>query len=107
MAKTLKQIEARLQAYKKGTVDSPYRVKTPTSYDPSFGVMEPGVIDCDFHFHGQCMDLIVDYVLWLTDNKFRTWGNAKDAINNKRSEEHTSELQSRFDLVCRLLLEKK
>src|SRR5699024_11984789 len=42
----------------------------------------------------------------------------KKLINNKqlnqameklkmRSEEHTSELQSRFDLVCRLLLEKK
>src|SRR5699024_11860943 len=32
------------------------------------------------------------------------------AINSNiivRSEEHTSELQSRFDLVCRLLLEKK
>src|SRR5699024_11687798 len=27
--------------------------------------------------------------------------------NNSRSEEHTSELQSRFDLVCRLLLDKK
>src|SRR5699024_11637004 len=27
--------------------------------------------------------------------------------NKERSEEHTSELQSRFDLVCRLLLEKK
>src|SRR5207249_10902728 len=27
--------------------------------------------------------------------------------DNLRSEEHTSELQSRFDLVCRLLLEKK
>src|SRR2546428_6186987 len=26
---------------------------------------------------------------------------------NSRSEEHTSELQSRSDLVCRLLLEKK
>src|SRR5438105_10097543 len=26
---------------------------------------------------------------------------------SKRSEEHTSELQSRVDLVCRLLLEKK
>src|SRR5699024_12226562 len=26
---------------------------------------------------------------------------------DERSEEHTSELQSRFDLVCRLLLEKK
>src|SRR5699024_11551185 len=32
-----------------------------------------------------------------------TWMNG-DA---SRSEEHTSELQSRFDLVCRLLLEKK
>src|SRR5207249_9029295 len=28
-------------------------------------------------------------------------------FNVFRSEEHTSELQSRFDLVCRLLLEKK
>src|SRR5437868_4831066 len=27
--------------------------------------------------------------------------------HDARSEEHTSELQSRFDLVCRLLLEKK
>src|SRR5699024_998012 len=36
---------------------------------------------------------------------------ATDELNNAlatpRSEEHTSELQSRFDLVCRLLLEKK
>src|SRR5699024_11643462 len=29
------------------------------------------------------------------------------ALSSSRSEEHTSELQSRFDLVCRLLLEKK
>src|SRR5699024_12118727 len=28
-------------------------------------------------------------------------------ISTGRSEEHTSELQSRFDLVCRLLLEQK
>src|SRR5699024_11970553 len=32
-------------------------------------------------------------------------GNLGD--QRRRSEEHTSELQSRFDLVCRLLLEKK
>src|SRR5699024_11345316 len=31
----------------------------------------------------------------------------KEAQKHLRSEEHTSELQSRFDLVCRLLLEKK
>src|SRR5699024_12323554 len=30
-----------------------------------------------------------------------------NASREYRSEEHTSELQSRFDLVCRLLLEKK
>src|SRR5699024_11462386 len=36
--------------------------------------------------------------------------NDQMAYRNKladRSEEHTSELQSRFDLVCRLLLEKQ
>src|SRR5438067_6969316 len=32
---------------------------------------------------------------------------AKITVKSGRSEEHTSELQSRFDLVCRLLLEKK
>src|SRR5206468_12004936 len=32
---------------------------------------------------------------------------APAAIYRERSEEHTSELQSRSDLVCRLLLEKK
>src|SRR5699024_12797592 len=39
-------------------------------------------------------------------------GRGLDNIPNRdnlarRSEEHTSEFQSRFDLVCRLLLEKK
>src|SRR5690349_22864855 len=33
--------------------------------------------------------------------------DALDQLIAKRSEEHTSELQSRRDLVCRLLLEKK
>src|SRR5687768_18022960 len=33
-------------------------------------------------------------------------GSVGDALDN-RSEEHTSELQSRLHLVCRLLLEKK
>src|SRR5207249_5916927 len=32
---------------------------------------------------------------------------ARAVDQSARSEEHTSELQSRFDLVCRLLLEKK
>src|SRR5690625_6944390 len=36
----------------------------------------------------------------------RVWARAV-SINTARSEEHTSELQSRGHLVCRLLLEKK
>src|SRR5699024_11310645 len=40
--------------------------------------------------------------------KFGDYGLSRNEEFNKylnRSEEHTSELQSRFDLVCRLLLE--
>src|SRR5207249_5833784 len=32
---------------------------------------------------------------------------SRGCVQRTRSEEHTSELQSRFDIVCRLLLEKK
>src|SRR2546430_12233017 len=34
-------------------------------------------------------------------------GDVRQAIAHLRSEEHTSELQSQSNLVCRLLLEKK
>src|SRR5699024_12327807 len=51
-------------------------------------------------------------VLKLEDHVLPAIEVLKDTIKtsiagNTRSEEHTSELQSRFDLVCRLLLEKK
>src|SRR2546422_7064446 len=36
-----------------------------------------------------------------------TAATRKAALQGQRSEEHTSELQSRLHLVCRLLLEKK
>src|SRR5690606_41365697 len=35
------------------------------------------------------------------------WADTASDIQVRRSEEHTSELQSRENLVCRLLLEKK
>src|SRR5690606_39797201 len=35
------------------------------------------------------------------------WAKAAGCADDARSEEHTSELQSRENLVCRLLLEKK
>src|SRR6267143_5283147 len=37
----------------------------------------------------------------------RSWPPHPPSIGGARSEEHTSELQSQFHLVCRLLLEKK
>src|SRR5699024_11426616 len=40
---------------------------------------------------------------WRCTSKPSAWHVAAKS----RSEEHTSELQSRFELVCRLLLEKK
>src|SRR5688572_32128042 len=48
----------------------------------------------------------------LSHFEFSNWEPAKEASANKgplqnRSEEHTSELQSQSNLVCRLLLEKK
>src|SRR3989440_6476935 len=50
---------------------------------------------------------------WMLDQGFlerEHFGDLRDLIarrHSERSEEHTSELQSRSDLVCRLLLEKK
>src|SRR5690625_5780208 len=43
----------------------------------------------------------------LTENGFIDNANDASNLKDKRSEEHTSELQSRGHLVCRLLLEKK
>src|SRR2546429_5374513 len=40
-------------------------------------------------------------------SQFPTYGRALSPGESRRSEEHTSELQSRLHLVCRLLLEKK
>src|SRR5687768_17762898 len=49
--------------------------------------------------------LAVVGVLWTGSAESRELAGKQ--IPEKRSEEHTSELQSRLHLVCRLLLEKK
>src|SRR5699024_3678080 len=51
----------------------------------------------DAHDHLKALDAVYEGVI----------ASNRKAITLSRSEEHTSELQSRFDLVCRLLLEKK
>src|SRR5699024_131590 len=46
----------------------------------------------------------VEEVSARIDSLLRRYKRADVAPKGNRSEEHTSELQSRFDLVCRLLL---
>ena len=64
------------------------------------------VASCDtvFDVHPYDVQIDGDRNLNVTNiQKIEAAVKSKDT----RSEEHTSELQSRFDLVCRLLLEKK
>src|SRR5207248_9853516 len=43
----------------------------------------------------------------IVRHPLRCTGHQSSSERSNRSEEHTSELQSPYDLVCRLLLEKK
>src|SRR5699024_11531237 len=70
---------------------------------------ENGVKKYELKFEG---DEKIIYVVAVSDSPHKTVQYhyklyTEDENRQKRSEEHTSELQSRFDLVCRLLLEKK
>src|SRR3712207_7957510 len=51
--------------------------------------------------------LVDPFVTATYEDQMRPRGELRDAVVVERSEEHTSELQSRQYLVCRLLLEKK
>src|SRR5204862_6291944 len=51
--------------------------------------------------------LPADHPLWSAPDCMITMHLSGRSGRGMRSEEHTSELQSRRDLVCRLLLEKK
>src|SRR5690349_25024184 len=53
------------------------------------------------------LDRLVEGVLRRIGHQDRLDVRVRRELLLRRSEEHTSELQSRRDLVCRLLLEKK
>src|SRR5699024_11358661 len=69
------------------------------------------VVDANSYYIGR---IITQHHGWITFESIDQGGNLGGIVFIKedqvakieRSEEHTSELQSRFDLVCRLLLEK-
>lgn len=56
MAKTQKEIDARLKAYVNGTVDSPYKVMSNNYYrEQGWLPMEYGAIDVDLRYNAQCI----------------------------------------------------
>src|SRR5699024_11233265 len=62
------------------------------------------------HWHGLEIPGDVDggpHQVIAPDESMTTKFTISQRAATLRSEEHTSELQSRFDIVCRLLLEKK
>src|SRR5207248_5038408 len=54
-----------------------------------------------------CHLLLLSRLALLIDQLAHHLTPAGEFLSDPRSEEHTSELQSPYDLVCRLLLEKK
>src|SRR5256885_6242027 len=67
--------------------------------DPEFGVVSPGV----FIPLAEESGYIVTLGAWVMEQAVQEAARWQQ----QRSEEHTSELQSPCNLVCRLLLEKK
>src|SRR5438067_12285838 len=77
-----------------GVAEQPVIMPGATSGSPRLSgsiLQVNGILYVSSPDNAWAMDALDGHVLW------HYW----------RSEEHTSELQSRFDLVCRLLLEKK
>src|SRR5699024_12375610 len=80
------------------------------SFRPTAGVLwrmrsaVSGIIDDIFADSGSGVAPLMKAVVLSDFSSLTEETYAK--FRNTRSEEHTSELQSRFDLVCRLLLEK-
>src|SRR5689334_24127341 len=58
-------------------------------------------------FRSMWRAMIVDFEQPATTASRTNSRSRSDNTSPRRSEEHTSELQSQFHLVCRLLLEKK
>src|SRR5207249_6224917 len=78
---------------------------TRRSSDLSRGGVQRGPRHRPIHPRRHLMATIRRPLPWIAAATLLTSACGYNTI--QRSEEHTSELQSRFDLVCRLLLEKK
>src|SRR5690625_5312395 len=89
--------------HRSGTTRQMTRAVTPAS-PAETPLRSPGAVVSDRASFDQVRGRLLGIGYRITG----TWADAEDAADEAlRSEEHTSELQSRGHLVCRLLLEKK
>src|SRR5439155_14233294 len=89
-----------------------FRLQTPVSLDHCGSSWSSEF--CPQHsFRLRCSLFAIQMLLCVSSTGLPRFGQVcrrhaqKHLYSEKRSEEHTSELQSRGHLVCRLLLEKK
>src|SRR5699024_12359844 len=84
-----------------------------TLFRSYIGTARLGVLKTFNHHHRAACGNHKAIAVFIVGSRSKGWRviilrtNRTHRIKHTRSEEHTSELQSRFDLVCRLLLEKK
>src|SRR5439155_21630903 len=74
--------------------------KQNVNYLKIYGNVDVRQVDLGFRLGGRVQKMFFEEGDFVSKGKLM-------AILDRRSEEHTSELQSRGHLVCRLLLEKK
>src|SRR5260370_6062363 len=95
--------EPQLQRIRTGPCSG---VRSATAVTPSGGCGSCSRMYCDARGSNQRAALSVP-VSMICDTRWSDIGCATGTSWESRSEEHTSELQSHLNLVCRLLLEKK
>src|SRR5699024_12065288 len=77
-------------------------------FSQSVGKPWPGLVSTLLNHAYSTPSRLVQTFLQVTEQVWQPMHLSRfSTMPTCRSEEHTSELQSRFDLVCRLLLEKK
>src|SRR5699024_2317927 len=77
-------------------------------YAPAWVKTDPERFPRSRDSHGRALEILTPFSAENRDADARAFAALlRHLAEVDRSEEHTSELQSRFDLVCRLLLEKK
>src|SRR6266508_299304 len=79
----------------------------PGAYAPGFPVLTDGATNFRSFGPKACLRLKLHHGKTHSLPRPLTSTRIAGGTSNSRSEEHTSELQSRGHLVCRLLLEKK